>query len=80
MPIQVEGVTYVTAQEAAEEVDVSRQTIWRWRKDRKIPGGYRYRNGQLLFSRQELDAIRRYANRLQPSEAADAGQTMIFDE
>ncbi len=79
MPIQVEGTEYITAQEAAEAVDVSRQTIWRWRKNRKIPAGYRYRNGQLLFSRDEFVAIRRYANRLQPSEAADAGQTTIFD-
>lgn len=79
MPIQVEGVHYITAQEAAEAVDVSRQTIWRWRKDRKIPAGYRYRNGQLLFSREEFVAIERYANRLQPSDAADAGQITIFD-
>ena len=79
MPIQVEGVTYITAQEAADAVDVSRQTIWRWRKDRKIPGGYRFRNRQLLFSHEEFAAIRRYANRLQPSDAADAGQISIFD-
>lgn len=79
MPIEVEGVQYITAQEAAEAVDVSRQTIWRWRKNRKIPVGYRYRNGQLLFSRQEFAAIRQYANRLQPSDAADAGQITIFD-
>jgi len=79
MAIQINGVEYVTAQEAAEDANVSRQTIWRWRKAGKIPAGYRFRNGQLLFTRKELAAIRRHANRLQPSEAADAGQIMIFD-
>lgn len=79
MPIDISGVEYVTAQEAADEVNVSRQTIWRWRKAGKIPAGYRFRNGQLLFTRKELGIIRRYANRLQPSDAADAGQIMIFD-
>lgn len=79
MPRQINGVEYLTAQEAAEDVNVSRQTIWRWRKAGKIPAGYRFRNGQLLFTRQELAAIRRHANRLQRSDAADAGQIMIFD-
>lgn len=79
MPIYIEGAEYVTAQEVAEEVNVSRQTVWRWRRAGKIPPGYRYRNGQLLFTRRELAAIRRFANRLQPSDAADAGQIMIFD-
>lgn len=79
MPIQVNGIQYITAQEAAEAVDVSRQTIWRWRKNRKIPAGYRFRNGQLLFSREEFAVIQKYANRLQPSEAADAGQITLFD-
>ncbi len=79
MPIQIDGVEYVTAQEAADVADVTRQTIWRWKKAGKIPCGYRFRNGQLLFTREELTAIRRYANRVQPSDAADAGQAMIFD-
>ena len=32
-----------------------------------IPVGQRFRNGQVLFSETELDAIRAYANRLEPA-------------
>jgi predicted DNA-binding transcriptional regulator AlpA len=68
VPLEVEGVPYFTAAEVTRFVKVSRQTLWRWRQQRKIPFGRRYRDRQIVYTRQEVEAIREYANRLEPVE------------
>jgi hypothetical protein len=70
VPIKVEGVTYFSASDIHRELAVARQTLWRWRKARKIPQGRRYRDRQIVFTEQEVAAIRDYANRLAPVEPA----------
>ena len=56
--MEIEGTTYVTATAVAEEVDVCRQTLWRWRQEGKIPLGHRLRrNGQVLFTRERNNRI-----------------------
>ncbi|MCC6644559.1 MAG: helix-turn-helix domain-containing protein [Polyangiaceae bacterium] len=72
MLIQIDGVEYFTAADIHRELGVARQTLWRWRKARKIPPGRRYRDRQIVFTRAEVDAIREYSNRLEPAEAAPA--------
>lgn len=72
MSIHIEGVKYFLAAEIQRELGVARQTLWRWRKDRRIPQGCRYRDRQVVFTEEELDIIREYANRLEPAEVADA--------
>ena len=37
MPVLVNNISYLTASEVLEEVNVTRQTLWRWRQDQKIP-------------------------------------------
>jgi hypothetical protein len=68
MPIQIEGKTYFSAADVHREIAVARQTLWRWRKARKIPQGHRYRDRGILFTKEEVAAIRVYANRLTPAE------------
>lgn len=72
MPIQIEGITYFGAADIQEKVGVVRQTLWRWRRAHKIPAGRRYRDRQIVFTAAEVDAIREYANRLEPADAGAA--------
>ena len=64
MPIEIEGVVYFTATDIQREFGVARQTLWRWRKARKVPQGSRYRDKAIVFTRSEVDTIREYSNRL----------------
>jgi len=69
MPLEIKGKTFYTMGEVAEVADVVRQTVWRWGKDGKIPGGRRYRGRELLFTLDEMEAIYDYAHRLEPARA-----------
>ena len=68
MPTEVNGTRYSSTTEVAKRAGVSRQTVWRWRRDGRIPPGRRYRNGQVLFTEDEAARIEEYANRLEPSD------------
>jgi len=78
MPVQVGGVTYLTNNEVSEELGVSRQTLWRWREKGRIPAGVRYRTRQVLFTADEVAAIREYANKLVPIEFGGTRQLGLF--
>jgi len=73
MPVQVDGEMYCTNSEVSEELGVSRQTLWRWREKGLIPTGMRYRTRQVLFKRNEVEAIRQFANHLEPIELGGGG-------
>lgn len=78
MPIHIDGVEYFTAADIHRELGVARQTLWRWRKAGKIPQGRRYRDKQVVFTREEVEDIREYSNRLAPAEAPQANQLKLF--
>lgn len=66
MPININDVRYLTVTDLLKEVGVTRQTLWRWRQEGKVPTGHRYRNRQVVFSPEEVEAISEYANRIEP--------------
>jgi hypothetical protein len=68
--LEIDGVSYFSASELLVELGVSRQTLWRWRQQRKIPAGHRYRDKTILFTADEVELIRQYANRIEPNEKA----------
>jgi excisionase family DNA binding protein len=68
MPVEIQGEQYYTNSEVSDQLNVSRQTLWRWREKGSIPAGMRYRTRQVLFTAEEVDAIREFANRLEPIE------------
>jgi predicted DNA-binding transcriptional regulator AlpA len=78
VPIVIERVEYFTASDIQRDIGVVRQTLWRWRKRGKIPQGRRYRDRQVVFTRQEVEAIHEYSNRLEPADSADSNQLNPF--
>jgi hypothetical protein len=79
MTIEIEGVSYFSAADVQKELGTTRQTLWRWRKEAKIPQGRRYRDRQIVFTGAEVQAIRDYANRLAPAEISGASQLSLFN-
>lgn len=68
MSIVIGGITYFSATGIQRDLGISRQTLYRWRQAGKVPQGCRYRGRQVVFTKQEVEAIREYANRLEPAD------------
>ena len=66
MCIEIDGMSYYSTAEVMGAAGISRQTLWRWRQEGRVPDGHRFRNGRVLFSQTEYDEILAYANHLQP--------------
>jgi predicted DNA-binding transcriptional regulator AlpA len=80
MPIYVSGLRYFTASEVVDQLGVSRQTLWRWRQDGKIPSGHRFRNRYVVFTPAEVKAIEHFATQIDPIEPADNVQGDLFSD
>jgi predicted DNA-binding transcriptional regulator AlpA len=79
MPLHINGSLYFKSTEVLDELDISRQTLWRWRQDPDFPQGAKLR-GRLVFSQDELEAIKDYAFRLEPVEPeVDPSQLALFE-
>jgi hypothetical protein len=79
MPVEIDGKLYFSPNDVAKEAGVSRQTLWRWRQQGRIPAGNRYRGHQVLFTDIELKAILDYARHLEPIEFAGERQLGLFN-
>lgn len=76
--MQINGITYIGAAELASELGVTRQTIWRWRTEGKIPQGHRFRDKRVLFTVEEAIEIRSFAFKLEPARTLLADQFKLF--
>ena len=79
MPIDVENVRYWRSSEVCSELGISRQTLWRWRQQGKVPSGHRYRNNTIVFIQEEVEEIREFANRVEPLGTDTPGQLKLFN-
>lgn len=80
MPLTIGDQRFFTATEVAKDLGVVRQTLWRWRQERKIPAGRRYRDRQVVFTEAELTAIREFAHRIAPLAGDDTpDQLKLFE-
>jgi predicted DNA-binding transcriptional regulator AlpA len=78
MPVYVRGIPYLSVAELEAELSISRQTIWRWRKEGRIPAGRRFRDNKVLFTEAEAEAVRAYALRIEPI-GANLDQLKLFN-
>lgn len=78
MPVLIEGTQYFTVGEIEESLSVSRTTLWRWRKTGDIPLGHRFRK-MTVFTAAEFEAVRAFANRLEPIQGPDRDQMKLFN-
>ena len=65
--LHIAGTTYFIATDLAQQIGVSRTTLYRWRQEGKIPSGRRYRGRIVLFTLAEVQTVRDYADRLEPA-------------
>jgi hypothetical protein len=82
MSVLIDGTKYYSADEIAQGLGVSRSTFWRWRRrsEGNLPTGRLYRGGKMvLFTEEEAEAIRAYANRLEPVSGPSRDQMKLFN-
>lgn len=81
MPVTIDQVSYMTADEVADLARVSRQTLWRWRQDGNVPPGYRYRGKKLLFTEADARLVLDFAHRIEPVNLGNvaAGDATDFE-
>lgn len=79
-PVEVAGTRYYSVAQVAELLGISRSSLWRWRRDELVPQGQKHRRtGKVLFTREEFDQIRAYAEQLEEPQLvgrkADTGES-----
>jgi len=79
MPVEVNGKEYLQVTEVAEIVGVTRQTLWRWRRDGLIPVGRKYRGRQVIYNREEIELIRQFAERIEPIDGQHRREKTLFE-
>lgn len=82
LPVNINNISYLSVSELLDELEVTRQTLWRWRQDGKIPAGHRMRNRMVVFSPPEVDEIKAFANQVEPIEPGGRAmpQLNLFDQ
>lgn len=79
MTVEINGNEYSQITEVAELVGVSRQSLWRWRRDGSIPIGRKYRGRQIIYTREEIELIRQFADRIEPIDSQHRQQKTLFE-
>jgi len=59
--------TLYTTSQVAAEAGISRDTLLRWLKDRKVPEPGKDRNGWRAFTKQEMNHVVSFARKYTPS-------------
>lgn len=77
MPVSIRDQRYFSVNEVLADTGISRQTLWRWRQDGKVPAGHRFRDRQILFDEEQFEAIRSFATHVESLDA-EARQLTLF--
>ena len=76
--IKINGTEYFSATEILNKLGIARQTLWRWRQQGRIPAGHRYRDRILVFTSDEVEEIKQFANRVEQIEPNNRLQLKLF--
>ena len=79
MPVKINDRRYLFVTEVAEQLGVTRQTLWRWRRDGSIPVGSKYRGRQIVYTAEELEIIRQFSERIEPIDDSHRYQKTLFE-
>lgn len=77
-PIEIAGRRYYTANQVAEALGVDRSTFYRWRMKNRVPQGQEFRDGRRLFSEEELEEAREFANQMGSAGTGRRDQLKLF--
>lgn len=80
MSLKINEIEYFSTNEVLDKLQVTRQTLWRWRQQGKVPSGYQYRGKWILFTAAEVEEISCFANRLEPIAPTGPLKTRSFSE
>ena len=79
MPTESGGEAYFTHKEVLGRISVERSTLWRWRREGKVPMGRSSNSKQVYFTADEVAAIEDYAFGLKPIDVRDPTQLRLFN-
>lgn len=79
MPVEVKGKEYLQVTEVADFIGVARQTLWRWRRSGSIPVGRKYRGRQIIYTANEVELIRQFAERIEPIDDQHRREKTLFE-
>jgi len=79
MPVEVDGIEYFSFAEVTAVAGISRQTLYRWMNEGKVPTPKfrRSRDNRPLFTASEVEAVRAFAGKVEPV-CDDASQLSLF--
>jgi hypothetical protein len=67
----VNGNEFFTLTQVAKAAGVTRQTLWRWRVELRVPQGRRYRDRIVLYTAAEQADVCRFASRMNSLDDGD---------
>ena len=76
--LRIAGSDYYSVTQVLKTTGISRQTLWRWRQEGKVPAGHLFRDKQVVFTAEEVEQIRQYANRVEPISNDPRSQLNLF--
>lgn len=59
-------MSFYTTKDVLKKVGISRNTLFLWFRDNKIPEIKRDRNGHRIFTKKDIETILNYKNKLIP--------------
>jgi len=74
MPIEINGQVYYKTSEACKKTGISRATLFRWLQSGILEKYYKDRRGWRLFTEDDLNKIRREAEKINVEDSFSRGE------